>query len=140
MSSDIEHNKAVARKFFALLSSGDIDAALNLFSDSGEWWVAGEDGPGSIKSMPGIAEQFRWVLTGPGKGVTFTERGILAEGDRVMLEIIGAGTLANGNEYRNRYCFVVEVKDSKICGGNEYMDTAHAARAFGGDAAADATS
>jgi ketosteroid isomerase-like protein len=140
MSDQLESNKAVARQFFALLSSGDIDEALSLFTDEGEWWVAGEDGPGSSKSMPDIAAQFRMVLEGPGKGVTFTERGIVAEGDRVVVEIVGAGTLSNGNEYRNRYCFIVQVKDGKICGGNEYMDTAHAMRAFTGASFAEAAS
>src|ERR1700743_1300487 len=130
--SKVEENKAVARMFFELLSRGDIDRALRLFDDEGEWWVAGDDGPGSPKTSLEMAQAFRWVLEGPGKGVTFSERGALAEGDRVTMEIVGAGTLTNGQEYRNRYCFIVEVKDGKIVGGHEYMDTAHAHKAFTG--------
>jgi ketosteroid isomerase-like protein len=132
MSGQLDANKAIARQFFARLSSGDIDEALSLFSDQGNWWFAGEDGPGTTKDMPGIAEQFAWVLKGPGKGVTFTERGILAESDKVVIEVIGAGTLTNGHEYRNRYCFILTIKDGKISGGHEYMDTAHAHSAFSG--------
>jgi ketosteroid isomerase-like protein len=130
MSSMNEANKTIARTFFRHLSAGDIDAAVAMFGPEGEWWVAGQDGPGSTQGMSQIAEQFRWVLTGPGKGLQFTERGILAEDDRVVVEMRGSGPLTTGNEYRNRYCFVLQIRDGAIVGAHEYMDTAHAARAF----------
>jgi ketosteroid isomerase-like protein len=130
MPDNTEANKAVAREFFAHLNAGRIDEGLGLFGETGEWWVAGENGPGSSKGMRDIAEQFRWVLTGPGKGVQFTERGIVAEGDQVVFEAVASGLLTSGNEYQNRYCFILTIRDGEIVGAHEYMDTAHAARAF----------
>jgi ketosteroid isomerase-like protein len=130
MPDKTEANKATARQFFADLSAGRVDEGLALFGAEGAWWVAGEDGPGSSKAMADIAEQFRWVLTGVGKGVQFTERGILAEGDQVVVEMVASGQLTTGNEYRNRYCFILTIRDGAIVGAHEYMDTAHAARAF----------
>ena len=135
MSDATVDNKELARTFFARLSQGQLDEALDMLSDEpGEWWVAGSDGPGMSLTLPGVAEQFRAVLSGPAKGVEFVERGIMAEGDRVLVEMVGQGMLTTGKEYRNRYCFILTVKDGRISGCHEYMDTAHATNAFTGAA------
>lgn len=84
--------------------------------------------------MPEIAETFRNALSTRAKGVQFKERSIVAEGDRVVVEIIATGTISNGNAYDQRYCFILDIKDGEIVGGHEYMDTAHSARAFAGAA------
>jgi ketosteroid isomerase-like protein len=33
--------------------------------------------------------------------------------------------LSNGNHYHNRYAWVIEIKDDKVCHLHEYMDTAY---------------
>jgi len=132
MASHIEKNKALVRRIFTLLSEGKIEEGLEPFGPDGEWWVAGQNGPGMTMTVPEIAASFRGVLTGPAKGVQFTERGMVAEGDRVLIEVVGEGKISTGHPYCNRYCFIFQIKDGVIVGGHEYMDTAHAASAFAG--------
>jgi ketosteroid isomerase-like protein len=128
-------NVTTVRLFFALLSEGRLDEGLGLLSDQpGEWWVAGNDGPGTALTLAQVAQQFRAVLSGPAKHVTFAERAMTATGDRVVAEMIATGPMTTGKEYANRYCFVLTVSDGRITGCREYMDTAHAASAFSGAA------
>jgi ketosteroid isomerase-like protein len=135
MSDIAARNKETARTFFSRLTEGQLDEALGMLSDEpGEWWVGGNDGPGMSLTLPQVEQQFRAVLSGPAKGVAFVERGIMADGDRVLVEIVGQGVLTTGKEYRNRYCFILSVRDGRITGAHEYMDTAHATSAFSGAA------
>jgi ketosteroid isomerase-like protein len=128
----LEQNKATVRKFFSLMNDGRVEEALGLFGTEGSWWFAGDDGPGVTKTLAGIADQWRSVLSGPARGVQFSERALTAEGDWVAIEMVGSGQLATGAQYRNRYCFVLQVQNGSIVGGREYMDTAHATKAFSG--------
>jgi ketosteroid isomerase-like protein len=132
MADRLEENKAVARRFFTALSEGEVDEAVGLFSEEGSWWVAGQDGPGISLTSQQMAGAFQNVLSGPAKGVQYAERGLVAEGDQVVIEIVASGLLSNGNHYNNHFCFILEIKDGLIVGGHEYMDTAHSARAFAG--------
>ena len=126
----IEQNKALARRFFALLTDGDIEAAVALFADEGEFWQAGWDGPGRTISLADVRDMFRSIIgTIPG-GIVFTVDDVLAENDWVVSQVSCQARLQNGNEYRNRYCFFFQIAGGRIVAGREYMDTMHATRAF----------
>ncbi|WUD62868.1 nuclear transport factor 2 family protein [Nocardia sp. NBC_00511] len=60
--------------------------------------------------------------------------GFYADGDRVIVEETMSATLANGNSYRNDYCFVFELRDGLIHRVREYMDTARGHRDVFGEA------
>jgi ketosteroid isomerase-like protein len=125
-----EANKALARRFFARLTDGDIEGAVALFADEGEFWQAGWDGPGRTISLAEVRDMFRTIIgTIPG-GIVFRVDHMLAENDWVVAQVSCQARLQNGNEYRNRYCFFFEIIDDRIASGREYMDTMHAARAF----------
>lgn len=129
-----EQNKALTRRFFSLLTAGDIEAAVSLFADDGDFWQAGWDGPGRTISLAEVRDMFRSIIgTIPG-GIVFNVDDLLAEGDRVVAQVSCQARLQNGNEYRNRYCFFFEIVDDRIVAGREYMDTMHASRAFSGAA------
>ena len=125
-----EQHKALARRFFALLTDGDIEAAVALFADEGDFWQAGWDGPGRTISLAEVRDMFRSIIgTIPG-GIVFTVDDVLAENDWVVSQVSCQARLPNGNEYRNRYCFFFQIADGRIVAGREYMDTMHATRAF----------
>lgn len=49
----------------------------------------------------------------------------LAEGDRVNAEVESTGDLKNGRKYRQNCLLLLEVRDGKISGVREYLDTLH---------------
>jgi ketosteroid isomerase-like protein len=52
--------------------------------------------------------------------------GIVAEGDKVACEVVITGRTAKGKDYKNHYHFLFEVKNGKITGAKEYVDTLYA--------------
>ncbi len=56
-------------------------------------------------------------------GMKPTVNSITAEGERVVVEFEGNGTLINGEEYSNEYCMVFTLRDGRICQVNEYFCT-----------------
>jgi ketosteroid isomerase-like protein len=127
---DVEQNKDVARQFFAMLSGGDIEGAMALFADEGDFWQAGSDGPGRVITFVEVREMFRSIIGAIPSGIAFMLDDLLAEGDWVAAQVSCKAQLQNGNEYRNRYCFFFKVVDGQIVAAREYMDTMHAAAAF----------
>src|SRR5688572_11092086 len=101
--TNTEKNKEITRRFFALLTDGDIEGAVALFADEGEFWQAGSDGPGRIISLAEVRDMFRSVIGTIPTGIVFTVGDTLAEGDWVVAQVSCKARLQNGNEYRNRY-------------------------------------
>jgi ketosteroid isomerase-like protein len=62
-------------------------------------------------------------------------RGIVADGDTVIVESRLRATLANGRSYDNDYCFAFELADGRVAVMREYMDTAKGYRMVFGDEA-----
>jgi ketosteroid isomerase-like protein len=60
-------------------------------------------------------------------------RGFYADGDVVVVEETMDATLANGNPYRNDYCFVFALREGLIHRVREYMDTAKGHRMVFGE-------
>ena len=60
------------------------------------------------------------------EGLAFTILETTVEGDRVAVEAVSDGVHVSGKRYQNRYHFLVVVRDGKVHGLKEYMDTQHA--------------
>jgi len=52
-------------------------------------------------------------------------KGMVAEGDKVAVEVESLGTLRNGRVYNNEYHTLLTIRDDKICAVREYLDTFH---------------
>ena len=50
----------------------------------------------------------------------------IAEADHVALEVISAGDLKNGRQYRQEYHMLLKFREGKIVSVREYLDTQHA--------------
>ncbi|WP_137989458.1 nuclear transport factor 2 family protein [Streptomyces vilmorinianum] len=62
------------------------------------------------------------------RDVAVTFHGIHADSERGVAEASVTATLANGNQYGNDYCFVLEFRDELIHRVREYVDTARGHR------------
>lgn len=123
------HNEELVREFFATLSTGDLEALRALIHPDGSWEVMARAVPGAGITRGGdaVIDEFlapvrgMFVDTDPKIVVKTT----FAAGAMVAAETNAVGTLANGNHYDNRYAWIIEIRDDKVCHLREYMDTAY---------------
>jgi len=129
MSKAEKHNEQFVRKFFKTLSTGNLEKLRPMFHQKAVWKVmaTGIPGAGQTEGRDNIIDKF----LGPIRGA-FVDGdpkvkvlSLVASGPMVVAEAHGTGSMKNGKQYDNKYCFVLKVKDDKILALREYMDSAH---------------
>jgi len=121
-------NKALAGQFFARFSAGDLTGAVALLADDVTWWSAGKPGLGpvtGVRNKERIARVFRSMSEQLKSGLAMNVKGMVAEGDKVAVEVESHGELRNGRLYNNEYHFLLTMRDGKIAAAKEYYDTHH---------------
>lgn len=124
----VEANKQLVRELFARFSVNDIAGALELLADDVSWWIAGKPG-----AQPACGEHDKvWMAGLFGRMVSqfdgptqMTVRGLIAEGDKVAVEVVGDGKLRDGRCYQNEYHLLLTIRDGEIAAVREYLDTQH---------------
>jgi uncharacterized protein len=132
--------KAVVRRFFDTLGSGDFAAIGEFFTDDSTWMVndVARGFPaqrGRKQIIDDFLQPIREGLFEPGDPKIEIRR-LIGEGDWVVAETTGRGTLRNGSHYENAYVFVIEVAGDTVKFLREYMDSdyAHSVSAGAGQA------
>lgn len=124
-----EQNKATAAEFFARFSASDIPGALATMTDDATWWIPGkpELSPAAgLYQKDRITKLFYAMLKQLKSGLKMTVKGMVAEGERVAVEVVSEGDLKNGRQYRQEYHMLLEFREGRICAVREYLDTQHA--------------
>ena len=124
-----EANKAVAFRFFKCFTESDINGALNTMTDDATWWIPGkkERSPSAgLYAKDKIGRLFIRMVNALESGLKMTVVSCIAEGDHVALEVVSAGDLKNGRQYRQEYHMLMQFRDGKIASVREYLDTQHA--------------
>ncbi|MBD1551502.1 nuclear transport factor 2 family protein [Pseudomonas typographi] len=127
-----EASKAVVRHFFEVFSSGDLQRIGQCLHDELRWWVAGSlpglsgtyDKPGICTLLGGVAAAY------VGGALPMTVVAMIAEGDRVAVELQCRATLHNGRVYANQLHVSIELCEGKLWRVREYLDTAHCHEIF----------
>jgi hypothetical protein len=132
----IAENKQVIRDYFGALAKSDYPTALGFFADDITWWVL----PSSPLAGTYVGKDAVLELFGKGTGLYDPSVplqpqvvGLVAEGDHVAVELVITGRTARGQDYKNHYHFLFEVKGGKITGAKEYVDTLYAQRTLFSD-------
>jgi uncharacterized protein len=125
--TDMTDNEKLVHEFFATLSTGDLEALRRLIHPEGSWEVMSTAVPGAGLTSGGdaVIDEFLAPVRGmfaPGDPKVTVKRSFCA-GNLVSAET--EAELNNGNNYHNRYAWVIEIKDGKVCHLREYMDTAY---------------
>jgi uncharacterized protein len=124
-----QENKAVAFKFFERFTASDIEGALDTMAYDATWWIPGkkERSPSAgLYPKDKIGRLFHRMVNALKGGLKMTVVSCIAEGDHVALEVVSAGDLKNGRQYRQEYHMLVKFRDGKIMSVREYLDTQHA--------------
>lgn len=130
MSSQHESRaESLARQFFETLSSGDLEALRAQLHEDASWEATAKSIPGA-----GITQGRDRVideLLAPVRGLfepgdpKVEIRNLFSKGDLVAAETEAHGTLSNGRPYHNRYAWIIEIRDDRVCAVREYMDSAY---------------
>lgn len=127
-----EDSKKLVSDFLEVFSSGDVAAISAFFHEDFSWWVAG-----SLEGLSGTYD--RQQMCALLAGITAVYKGgalpawpvsMIAENDRVAVEVECRAELVNGRVYDNKLHMAIELADGKIKRIREYMDTVHAYKTF----------
>jgi ketosteroid isomerase-like protein len=123
-----DSNKRLALDFIRLASENRTNDALALLHTDATWWVAGDPRRLRVAGLKNRADIDR-LLHGMKKaipgGMRMLIQGLIAEHDRVAVELEGEGLWRNGRRYHNHYHILFKVLDNRIVAVREYMDTLH---------------
>ena len=122
-------SKAVLERYVAAIEAGDDDAIRDCFAEDATWRLDG-DLPisGTWRGRNTILGEFlatAWSHYEPGS-VAIEITGIIAEGDRAVMQWTSRARTTAGRPYENRCIGVFDVRDGRIASVHEYMDTLYA--------------
>ena len=130
-------SKLVLRRYVAAVQAGDEDAIREFFAEDATWTVRAGELPisGTWAGREAIIGEFLGTAMAyyePGS-VNLEITGMIAEGDRVVLQWTSRARTLSGRAYENGCIGVFTVSDGKIQEVREYMDTLYAGEvAFSG--------
>jgi uncharacterized protein (TIGR02246 family) len=133
-------SKAVLERYVAAIEAGDEETIRDCFAEDATWHLDG-DLPisGTWRGRETILGEFlaaAWSHYQPGS-IDIEVTGIVAEGDRAVMQWTSRARTTAGAPYENRCIGVFTVRDGRIANVHEYMDTLYAHRtAFGAARAA----
>lgn len=130
----IQDNKQTVREFLAHFKEAAIPDLLEAMSEDATWWILGKPhlfaGAGT-KSKDDMARIWRGLFSSMKDGLEMTVIGMVAEGDKVAVEIGSHADLTDGRVYENQYHMLFTVRRGKIAEVKEYADTLLIADMFG---------
>jgi hypothetical protein len=122
--------KSVLRRYVAALEAGDEQTVRDFFADDATWTLAAGELPisGTWKGRDAILGEFlATALSYYAAGsVSLEITGMIAEGDQVALEWTSRARTRDGRPYENGCIGVFTIRDGRIQGVREYMDTLYA--------------
>ena len=129
-----QENVQTVKEAYAAFERGDIPSLLNLVSEDVEWSLPGPSDiipfAGEFRGREGVGRFFA-ALGGAEDVEIFEPQEFVAQGDKVVaLGQYRWRVKQSGREYGGDWAHVFTVRDGKIAGFHEYMDTAAAADAY----------
>lgn len=128
--SSVEASKQAIWDYFEKMRTGESGTA-DLFTEDVTWWV-----PPSLP-LAGTYEGREAVVTMMAEGIHLYDMTtpmqvdvleMVAEPDRVCVQLVIRARTAKGEDYENHYHFAFRLREGKICAVREYVDTLYAQR------------
>jgi ketosteroid isomerase-like protein len=131
-----EENVQVVKAFFEAIGSGDKQRLLELAAEDIEWILPGKDWPlaGTYRGHAGLAELVKKESDTIEMSLS-EPREFVAQGDRVLVVGAAKGFIkATNKPFEDEWIFAITVRNGKLVGIREYIDTQAMARASQMDA------
>jgi ketosteroid isomerase-like protein len=126
-----EENVQVVKAFFEAIGSGDKQRLLELTAEDIEWILPGKDWPlaGTYRGHAGLTELVKKESDTIEMSIS-EPREYVAQGDRVLVVGAAKGTIkATNKPFEDEWIFAITVRNGKLVGIREYIDTQAMARA-----------
>ncbi|MDB5013143.1 MAG: hypothetical protein JWQ25_1345 [Daejeonella sp.] len=125
-------NKQLMQGIFYELSKGNDKPFIEAMADDMQWiWMGSGQWSKTFKGKNEVLGELwsavRQTLEPPYR--VFANN-FIADGDYVTVEAVGQNLTPDGKTYHNKYCWVCQIVDGKICELKEYMDTDLVTRTF----------
>jgi ketosteroid isomerase-like protein len=128
-----QDNVEVVKRAYENFKTGDIGALLGQMAEDVDWRLPEIEGApfaGARKGRGQVSEFFK-SLADSQDSLSFEPREFVAQGDKVVaLGVYNWRVKATGREYGGDWAHVFTVRDGKVVGFHEYMDSAKAEAAF----------
>jgi ketosteroid isomerase-like protein len=132
-------SSSLVQHTFQALAGGDPEQISAVLTEDAEWLsppgnatAVALDATHHMIGRPAIVrfftEDFPRLFA---RDVTLDVHRLHADDELGVVEATMSATLADGNPYRNDYCFVIEIRDGLVRRVHEYTDTARGLRAIG---------
>ncbi len=118
-------NKKLVSDFFSHFSNGNIDEAFALVSENASWWVPGDLPFSGTKTKAEYLQVVGAIQSGFPNGLKLEVTSMIAEGNKIAVEVASHGDHANGKTYANQYHFLITIENGEMVAVKEYMDTLH---------------
>lgn len=116
-------NKARVRQFLSDLSAGNVDAVVAAYAKNGSVETMGATLISGVTECADLRPAIASIMDVFPDGLTFTIRGMVAEGEKVAVEACSEGEHISGQTYSNDYHFLFEFDKGQLVKLTEYMDT-----------------
>jgi ketosteroid isomerase-like protein len=126
-----EENVQVVKAFFVAIGSGDKQRLIELAAADIEWILPGKDWSlaGTYRGHAGLAELVKKESDTIEMSLS-EPREFVAQGDRVLVVGAAKGTIkATNKPFEDEWIFAITVRNGKLVGIREYIDTQAMARA-----------
>lgn len=118
-------NREIIAAVFAEAAKGNGRPFVDAMREDAEWRNIGANSwSGTYAGKDAILRELFSLLRErlEGRNVCVPTR-IIADGDLVVVQANGQNRTKDGRDYRNDYCFVIQMKDGQIAKIEEYSDT-----------------
>ena len=118
-----EHNKNTVIQFIEAMGKGDAATAARCITNDAYTLAKGFGNFAGVREYDTILATIAAFKQLMPSGMEPEILSLIADGNKVVTEFEGNGTLVNGEDYSNQYCMVFTLRDGKICQVNEYFCT-----------------
>lgn len=129
MSAD--ESRRVALEYLAAAGRGDLERVRELLSPAARCWLPGPPHWGRVLTRDEYLSSFGGFTDLLAGEFVTTFGPVIAEGNRVAVQMESSVPLRDGRIYNNQYHIYFEVEDGRIVVLKGYMDTLHFAAALG---------
>ena len=125
--------RTVIERYVTAVEARDMDTVSELFAEDATWWLGGElPLSGTWRGRDAILGDFLGSIPRLYRPDTISIEitSLIADGETVAMEWTSRAQTTAGEDYENQCAGVFTVRDGKIAGVREYMDTQYAAAKF----------
>jgi uncharacterized protein len=118
-------NKAILAAVFAETAKGNGRLFLDALADDVRWTIIGSTAwSKTYVGKPSVINDLLRPLGRQLGGASIIKaHHFVAEGDAVTVQATGHNRTVSGKKYENSYCWVIRMREGKMCELTEYADT-----------------